>query len=486
MNGQLSDYPLGEMIREITGAALSGALRLERERVKLVIYFDEGQLHYAASNLRAHRLTEVLKRNNVINDGQLAQLSAVTSDDELAATLLRRGAISRETLDKVRTSQVADVLRLALLWTDGAWDFDSRVRLADDIRAVPKLDQLLMEGARHLPPGFVVSRFNGANDTLSRPAHEVNGVDLLPVEAFVLSRVEAPMTLAELTAISGVPETEALCSVYALALGGLLHRANWPRALSPVGAKPSRAHGKTPRKGKPVPPDNSMADSEGDLEAFFDRMDRARDHFEVLDLGRMASAADVKHAYHTLARRFHPDRFHQSADEVRQRVDAAFARIAQAYETLSNSSLRAAYEAKLRVKGAAPWKGKGPQGTRSTNDPVERVFQQGVAALQQNQPERAVRCLAEAARLAPREARYRAYYGRALAGDAKTRRMAESELLVALSIEPENALHRVMLAELYVKLGLPRRAQGELERALAADPKNQQARELLASLRGKR
>src|SRR5260370_25353882 len=108
MNGQLRDYPLGELIREITGAALSGALRLEHERVKLVIYFDEGELHYAASNLRAHRMTEVLKRNSLINDGQLAQLSTATSDEDLAVSLLRSGAIAPDTLDKIRTSQVAD------------------------------------------------------------------------------------------------------------------------------------------------------------------------------------------------------------------------------------------------------------------------------------------------------------------------------------------------------------------------------------------
>ena len=489
MNGQLSDHPPGELIREITEAALSGALRLERERVKLVIYFDEGELVYAASNLRAHRLTEVLKRNSLINDAQLAKVSATTSDEDLAASLVRRGAISPETLDKIRTSQVADVLRAALLWTNGAWDFDSRARLAGDIRAVPSLDQLLMESARRLPPSFVVSRFNGTSDTLSRPTRDLNGVNLVPVEAFVLSRVETAMTLAELTAISGVPETEALCAVYALAMGGVLERANWPRANLLKAAKAPVVRAKTPRKGTPAvadsfpAPDTGKEDSEADLKAFFDRMDRAQDHFEALDLGRMATAADVKRAYHGLARRFHPDRFHQSSHELRQRVDSAFARIAQAYETLNNPSLRAAYEAKLGVKGAST--SRGSRGTRSANDPVERVFQQGLDALQQNQLEKALRWLAEAARQAPREARYRAYYGRALAADSKTRRMAESELLVALSIEPENASHRVMLAELYAELGLPRRAQGELERALAADPKNQEARALLTSLRGK-
>ena len=83
MNGELSEYPLAELIREISVARLSGALRLERERVKLVIYFEEGDLHYATSNLRIHRLAEVLKRAGLVTDSQLAELGTNTSEAEL-------------------------------------------------------------------------------------------------------------------------------------------------------------------------------------------------------------------------------------------------------------------------------------------------------------------------------------------------------------------------------------------------------------------
>jgi len=89
---------------------------------------------------------------------------------------------------------------------------------------------------------------------------------------------------------------------------------------------------------------------------------------------------------------------------------------------------------------------------------------------------------AEAAHLAPQEARYRAQYGQALAGQKQTRRLGESELKVAVSLEPNNVSYRIMLAELYQNLGLRRRAQAELERALISDPKHKHARALLADL----
>jgi cytochrome c-type biogenesis protein CcmH/NrfG len=88
--------------------------------------------------------------------------------------------------------------------------------------------------------------------------------------------------------------------------------------------------------------------------------------------------------------------------------------------------------------------------------------------------------------LSPREARYRAHYGQALIRQPNTRRIAETELQAALSLEPANSSYRVMLAELYKQVGLHKRAEGELERALAANPKNEEARSLLLNLRASR
>jgi tetratricopeptide (TPR) repeat protein len=113
---------------------------------------------------------------------------------------------------------------------------------------------------------------------------------------------------------------------------------------------------------------------------------------------------------------------------------------------------------------------------------AELQFKEGYASLQLGQLNVAIRLFGAAARLAPGEARYRAYYGHALATQESTRRLAEAELLTALKLEPDNAEHRIMLAELYRTLGFLVRAKGEAKRALASAPNNSKARELLNSL----
>jgi Tfp pilus assembly protein PilF len=94
-----------------------------------------------------------------------------------------------------------------------------------------------------------------------------------------------------------------------------------------------------------------------------------------------------------------------------------------------------------------------------------------------------MRFLAEAALLDPHQARYRAQYGYALINQVNMRRIAENELLAALSLEPQNAGFRIMLAELYQKLGLRRRAEGELNRALVDEPGNAAAMALLQAVK---
>ena len=225
MNGQLNEHPLGELIREISTAGLSGALRLAHERIKLVVYFDAGGLTFAVSNLRIHRLAECLRRWGVVTEQQLWQAGERSTDMELGSALVATGALGPSALEELLARQVAEAIRPALLWTHGVWNFDPRVRLAEGVRAHVEVNELLMETARRLPAEFVASRFKDRRNERLLPAEDApSGFELLPTEAFVLSRVDMPLSVYELVMISGLPEADTLRAVYVLALGGYLSR----------------------------------------------------------------------------------------------------------------------------------------------------------------------------------------------------------------------------------------------------------------------
>lgn len=370
MNGRLSHHPLAELVREISDARLSGALRLERERAKAAVYFDDGQVAAAVSNARSLRLVEVLRRSGAVDASRIyAAVGEKMSDERAGAELLQSGLLDESGLRRLQERQSREVLVEVLRWTDGEWSFDPRVRLADAYTARPDVSGLLAESARNLPPKLVAARMRGDAQTIA-PAEGFeekmsSGLRLLPEEAFVMSRIYAPTRLGEVVAVSGLPEEETRKTIYVLALGGLLTRTGGSHILPAEAltlaaqqraAAAAAAAARATESPRPTGERTSAAEPEpekhGTVEELLKRAAGAT-HYEVLSVAHSASTDDVKRAYYAHARRLHPDRFRRDADEeTRQRIDAAFARIAQAYETLRDSALRAAYDLKLAKKKA--------------------------------------------------------------------------------------------------------------------------------------
>ncbi|HEY0764892.1 MAG TPA: DUF4388 domain-containing protein [Pyrinomonadaceae bacterium] len=500
MNGQLSEQPLAELIREISSKSLSGRLRLEHERVKVVAYFENGKFLYAAANLRTLRLREFLKKSELVSEANLAAFDDRVSDTDLLKALSAQKLLSAAAAEQIQARQVADVLRSTLLWTEGTWDFESRSRLDQQFDLKIDVSSLLLEAARRLPVSFVTSRFRNPAETVSPLAEPQFNENLLPAEAYLLSRIDKPTTLGELSAISGLGEDETLQLVYSLALIGLIDRENWKHAFrgsQPTPSAPAPAEVKA--VAPPTPEPTKEADPQ-EIENFLARIKNAPTYYDVLDVGHEISASELKTVYYQLARRYHPDRFRKADAALVSRIESAFARITQAYDTLRDDRLRSGYNTKLearrkaeQIADVAP-KPEAPlteaeRVAEKVAEPVmpaaeraELQFKEGLEALELGQRKVALGLFGSAASAMPKEARYHAFYGQMLAGHEQTRRAAEAELLAAIKLDPQNADYRVMLAELYRDLGLKLRAKGEAERAVAADPNNRKARELLRGL----
>lgn len=533
MNNRLAENPPAEIVREIMLENLSGALRLVHGRVKSVIYFNAGEIVYAGSNMRALCLSQCVRRWEIVPADKLSFIEAreSLSDKDFGALLVSENVCDREGLARLMVRQAAEAFRHALNFdAEGQWTFGAGARLAADAWTRFDADEFLMERARRASVDLILARL-GNDDEIISPTNRSLSSDLLPTEGFILSRVDSPLRLGDVVALSGLKEAEAKRIVYALALGGYVRRENSPRAaLAACASEANAAHSApaaiTATNNTRMPDDDEKTSTEAskdeprddgaEIEELF-RLAGGATHYEVLGVGRNVKPDALKRAYYALAKRFHPDRFHKDAsDESRPRIESAFARIAQAYEALSEPATRATYDLKLSRMGQSPVSPAAPSSKTEETTNVNRTpppssafssyvqaaqqaspaapqesaagraaesFRLGTQALEQGNDLLATARCGEAARLAPREARYRAHYGRALARNPKTRRLAETEFLAAIALDERNSAYRVMLAELYRDIGLKRRAEGELQRALAVDPQHAAARRLLNELR---
>jgi curved DNA-binding protein CbpA len=502
MSGRLSEHPLAELLQEVYSRALSGSLRVEHDNSKIVLYLEEGRVIYAASNVPQLRLAEYLKAQKLLTEEQLSEFSSKRSDLALAGALTDQGVLSSQALDPIVANLAYDTVRLALIWTEGAWHYDSRTKLGDSIRLNLDLQKLLLEWSRKVSEMFATKRFPNPEEIIA-PGSDSNGFDLLtPVEGFLLSRVERPIKLRDLVALSGQSENEALRTIYGLTLAGVLQREQASTVLGftrASAAKPKPAPPPAPAPPAPVVP---VRTEEDDVKDFLQRMDAAVSYYDVLDVRTETSDRDIKQAYYNVARKYHPDRFRGRAEaDVHARLESAFARITQAYETLMDPSRRRAHDSKLAAQEkarkfasaaptAAPTATEKPSEKPAADTPAQSLearaedsFKQGFAALQQGQMNVALSMLAAAARAVPNESRYRAYYGQALARSEKTRRSAEAELQAAIRLDSRNANYHVMLAELYRDLGFAKRALSEAQKALSLEPGNSTARDLAHTLK---
>jgi DnaJ-class molecular chaperone with C-terminal Zn finger domain len=512
IKGNLRQNAFADLLTEAAEARLDGSFRLSNQDRKAIIYLRAGEVVFAVSNAREHRLFEILLRENVLTQAQITEIPNFTNDLELSQKLVERKILDSAEIRKRFTQQIELIFKSVLAWGEGEWIFSPLARVKDSIDYKIETPKILLEYARNLSPNDIVRRFRSFQESFGVKPKTESHEHLAPLEAFILSRFDKPfLKVDEIVALGGISESLTMKTLYALWLGGFLYRRNFNAAftehkiaaihsaklsLKTSEAKTESAETKTAKPAAPVkqvsPPaekpveKTSAVDENLQLEDYLRRVEEAETLYEVLGVAPKASAQEIKNAYLMLAKRFHPDRFHKEAgSETHRRVQSAFTEIAHAYEILKDEKSREVYDFKNREKinSARTEKTRAPKDEKeNARDIAEATFREGYDLLVNEEYEEALPLLARAVHYAPNNARYRAFYGKLLSLDEKSRYKAESELQQAVKLDSSDPLYRLMLAEFYIDYGLYRRAEGELQRLLNIFPNNPEALELLQNL----
>jgi tetratricopeptide (TPR) repeat protein len=460
---------LVDALLEIHRSRQTGILRAELGSIKKQLAIRTGLLAYAESNAPDDHLVRVLVRMKLVNRTALHSIAALMKGGMTADQAVLRGAkVGATELQEGLREQAISILAKLLAWAEPKIRFypgDRFLRKLVSLSA-PLPEMTVLAARRVVSDHSISSSLCPLKGYLLPATSGDNGrrdLPLSPVEAFALSNVQGPTPIKEVLAVLPSGEAQPVELIQRLLVLGLIDLQV---------TVPGEGAGMTARSQE--------------IDDLLVRFETAN-LYEVLSIPADAPEADIKAAYHELARKYHPDRFQSSehSTELRAKVEKLFTYVNRAYSTLGDALTRAEYDAERARKDNQLDSALQARSSTDTDQEkmVDGLYRAGRIALAKGEYERAVTHLKECVWLRPEVAKFHHFLGVAQSGIVRLRKEAEKHLLRALELDSTSLDSHMELGKLYLKVDLPKRAAAQFEHALRWDPGNAEALRLLSSIK---
>ncbi len=458
------------------------------------VYFSKGDITFASSNLEADRLGDRLLQAGKLTRAQFDASTEIIkkTGKKQGAILVELGFIKPQELVGTVKEQVRNILESIFLVRNGTYRFaEGPLPLADIIPLQISTGNVILDCVNALP-WESVRRSLPSPESVIRPATDpqtlFQDAQLNADQKAVLALIDGRRRIEEVCSLSGVGDFNALRTIHLLLalrmaeLGELTaEQAEFARDAVQEAAEPGR-------RAEPafvVTRENVLA-AYGIIDTI--------GHYDALRITTTASPVEVKRAYFRMAKAYHPDRhFDPAMADIKDRLEALFHRIHQAYEVLSDPVKREEYDKTAPVRPApqAPvqpsseYTEKHAEGyDEHYKEKAERAaqwFQKGLQEFKTGNYWGAADSLAWATRLDAIKAPYFFYYGLCLSFIPRRKHEAEENLQKAIEIDPSKVEFHIELSNLYLKAGLKVKALSVLKAAVEHLPVSDKLNEAIAT-----
>ncbi len=512
--GNLSQHSFPEVLKSVGLNAAAGTLELSLSSTKKKIYLEKGMILSGVSEAPEDHFGDFLARIGRISPLHVeALMQSQAADRTLLRTLVEEGLIDAAQIPSFLEMHTAEWIYPMFDWVEGSFQFEpgslpvdewSRIQLA--------IPNLLLEGTRRMKNSEIIRRGLMGEECRVQMAPQVDflltKLALNSDEAFILSRVDSLTSISEILQISPLGLEMTKRTLFGLLLTGVLQFSTPTDPLSSstqkreVKRESLRQENKGAPSRRPEGNKSTPARSQEETELDFIRCDVLRKHnelksqsyYEYLNIPPTATAEDIKKAYYSLAKKYHPDHY-QKAElaDIKTHLDFIFAELSNAYDNLKLPASRASYDAKLLE--AQEGGNSSSSGSRQTHHAaVDAAGQQKIAELSFRQGRgyfenqdfwSAIQSLRQSVRLMPEVSRYRYWLAMSLTKNPKWRREAEEHFQKAIELEPFNAAHYIGMALMFQEVGMFLRAESLLKKAQQVAPGDKSVLEALQLLTSK-
>lgn len=439
----------------------NGLLTFKLGAVQKQLFFQDGDLVDAKTNVAEERLGEILFKLGKISDDAHTEIERYLEPNQtIGKTLTQKGMTSQRSVDDGLTYQIREIALSLFPHFDAEIAFQKKPSLAEQSfsRRI-NVAYLIEDGIRRMKFHQDIQK-NLAKRT-PFPKNQTFHHLLTQEEKEMLGKITGELPSDALwRSLKYNPEFywKSLYLFYCLNLIDFEERKEVVEEKQPE-----------PRPSSP--------EAEEQLEEILTFKEKlpTMNYYQILGVAKTASEEEFKKAYFLLARKYHPDRFSRSLPrETRVLIEEIFDQITKAYRTLMSQDERKGYDAGI---SSAP-----ERGPKDLTKLADTKFRQARTLFNRENFEDALILLEEAIRLRKNKGDYYLLLAMTEARIPAFRKKAEEHFLKAQELEPWNPEGYVGLGVLYKQEGMTTKATRQFEKALEYDGDHEIARRELGIL----
>ena len=240
IKGSLKEASLPDVIQLLFLGRRTGCLALADRHNFGTIYFDEGNIVYAAIVNRRDRLGDLLVRSGRITAEQLQQAvdrQGGEREHKLGEILVEQGAITRAEVERYVRVQIEEAVYYLFTWNSGTFNFEAGVRPErEDFLVRINPEYLLLEGARRVDEWSLIEKKIPSFDLI----FAVDGIhigesapELSPEQLALVPLLDGSRDVSQVMEESGLVEFEVGKALFGLIAAGFARRVGTSAASAP-------------------------------------------------------------------------------------------------------------------------------------------------------------------------------------------------------------------------------------------------------------
>jgi hypothetical protein len=226
LSGDLGSFSIADILTLLNMSRKTGLLRCQRQSVEKGIYWSNGDITFAISNLPEDSLGEFLVARSRLTRAQLEHSSQkVNASTRLGKVLVRNGMLKPHDLWWAVQTQVQEIIYSLFQWRDGSFGFEEGTQSEyEKIQSSSSTQNIIMEGIRRLDewsrireripdPAMIPVLRLGAEEIGKR-------VELKEADRRVLALIDGDRAVRGLIQESGLGEFETQLALLGLVAAG--------------------------------------------------------------------------------------------------------------------------------------------------------------------------------------------------------------------------------------------------------------------------